>query len=62
MGGSDDPDFLYAALDTTACAAFIKESRMNFVNAIRPHRNPGDASSRSHTCDGDHGQTVLIRL
>ncbi len=27
------PDFLYAALDTTACAAFIKESRMNFANA-----------------------------
>jgi hypothetical protein len=23
------PDFRYAALDTTACAAFIKESRMN---------------------------------
>jgi hypothetical protein len=28
----DDPDFLYAALDTAACAAFIKESRMNFAN------------------------------
>jgi hypothetical protein len=25
------PDFLYAALDTTACAAFIKESRINFA-------------------------------
>jgi hypothetical protein len=26
-----DPDFLYAALDTTAYAAFIKESRMKFA-------------------------------
>jgi hypothetical protein len=25
------PDFLYAALDATACAAFIKESRMNLA-------------------------------
>ena len=25
-----EPDFLYAALDTTACAAFVKESRMGF--------------------------------
>jgi hypothetical protein len=33
-----DPDFLYAALDTTACAAFIKESRMNFANASQLHR------------------------
>jgi hypothetical protein len=32
------PDFLYAALDTTACAAFITESRMNFANANQPHR------------------------
>jgi hypothetical protein len=26
-----DPDFLYAALEMTACAAFVKESRMNFA-------------------------------
>jgi len=31
------PDFLHAALDTTACAAFIKESRMKFVNANQFH-------------------------
>ena len=37
------PDFLYAALDTTACAAFIKESRMKFANANQLHRNPGSA-------------------
>jgi hypothetical protein len=30
--------FLYAALDTTACAAFIKESRMNLANANKFHR------------------------
>jgi hypothetical protein len=27
------PDFLYAALDRAACAAFTKESRMKFANA-----------------------------
>jgi hypothetical protein len=35
------PDFLYAALDTTACAAFIKESRMNFADARQLHRKSG---------------------
>jgi ferrous iron transport protein A len=35
------PDFLYAALDTTACAAFIKESRMKFVSANKLHRKSG---------------------
>ena len=30
-----DPDFLYAALDTTACAAFIKESRIG-IRAMHP--------------------------
>jgi hypothetical protein len=42
-----DPDFLYAALDTTACAAFVKESRMNFANAHRAHRKPGESTTRS---------------
>jgi hypothetical protein len=35
------PDFLYAALDTTACAAFIKESRMIFANANHLDRKSG---------------------
>jgi hypothetical protein len=35
------PDFLYAALDTTACAAFINESRMNFANASPLHWKSG---------------------
>jgi hypothetical protein len=36
-----DPDFLFAALDTTACAAFSKESRMRCANAIKLHRKSG---------------------
>ncbi len=35
------PDFLYAAPDTTARAAFSRESRMNFVNATKIHRTSG---------------------
>jgi hypothetical protein len=42
-GLARDPDFLYAALDTTACAAFIKESRMNFANANNLNRKSGRA-------------------
>jgi hypothetical protein len=38
-----DPDFLYAALDTTASAAFSKESRMRFANATSSPGNPGDS-------------------
>jgi hypothetical protein len=53
-GLARDPDFLYAALDTTACAAFIKESRMNFLNAIRPHRNPGDPDFPVRCAGHDH--------
>jgi hypothetical protein len=35
------PDFLYAALDTTACAAFIKESRMKLANVNQILRKSG---------------------
>ena len=38
---SPPPDFLYAALDTKACAAFIKESRMKFANANKVDRKSG---------------------
>jgi hypothetical protein len=38
---SHTPDFLYAAPDITACAAFIKESRMKFANANKLHRKSG---------------------
>jgi hypothetical protein len=36
-----DPDSLYAALETTACAAFSEESRMNFANATKLDRKSG---------------------
>jgi hypothetical protein len=43
------PDFLHGASPTDACAAFIKESRMKFVNTreldrksgCTPHGKPG---------------------
>ena len=38
-----DPDFLYAAPDTTACAAFSKESRMKFANANKLDRKSGES-------------------
>jgi hypothetical protein len=37
------PDFLQAAPDTTACAAFIKESRMNFTKANQLYRKSGSS-------------------
>jgi len=37
-----DPDFLYGAPDTTAWAAFSKESRMKFANATKFHRKSGE--------------------
>ena len=36
-----DPDFLYAALDTAAYAAFFKESRMKCAGATKLHRKSG---------------------
>jgi len=38
---SRGPDFLYAALDTAACAAFIEESRMKCARANKLHRKSG---------------------
>jgi hypothetical protein len=35
------PDFLLGAPPTTACAAFIKESRMKFASASKIHRKSG---------------------
>jgi ferredoxin len=40
-----DPNFLYAAPDTTASAAFIKESRMKFANANQLQRKSGEAGA-----------------
>jgi L-rhamnose isomerase / sugar isomerase len=44
---SADPDFLPTTLDTTACAAFIEESRMNFASANQLHRKSGKPGNRS---------------
>jgi hypothetical protein len=45
-----DPDFLYAALDMTACAAFSKESRMRLANATKLHRKSGGSPSSFFSC------------
>ena len=37
-----DPDFLYVAPSMAAFAAFIKESRVRFVNATSSTGNPGE--------------------
>jgi hypothetical protein len=39
-----NPDFLYAALDATAYAAFVKESRKKRAGAAKLHRKSGEAS------------------
>jgi hypothetical protein len=36
------PNFLYAALERTACAPFIKERRMKFREPTKLHRKSGD--------------------
>jgi hypothetical protein len=45
------PDFLHEAPPTDACAAFIKESRMEFINARNSTGNPGVRF-------GEHGAPV----
>ena len=37
-----DPDFLHAASDRFACAAFCKESRMEFASSTSSTGNPGE--------------------
>jgi hypothetical protein len=37
----DAPNFLYAALERTACAALFKESRMKFREPTKLHRKSG---------------------
>ncbi len=38
---SPSPDFLHGAPPTSACAAFVKESRMKCANASKVHRKSG---------------------
>jgi hypothetical protein len=42
-----NPDFLYAALDATAYAAFVKESRKKRGGATKLHRKSGEARYES---------------
>jgi hypothetical protein len=37
----DAPSFLYAALDDSASAPFVKERRMEFAKSIKLHRKSG---------------------
>jgi hypothetical protein len=38
---STDPDFLYADLDRSACAAFFMESRMGLIDSTKLNRKSG---------------------
>ncbi|MDX6456416.1 MAG: hypothetical protein QOJ51_6568 [Acidobacteriaceae bacterium] len=46
----------HAASPTSACAAFIKESRMKFANAIKVYRKSGGSPSKAFT------QLQFVRL
>jgi hypothetical protein len=41
---SVNPDSCFVTLDAAACAAFLKESRMELASATNINRNPGIAS------------------
>jgi hypothetical protein len=45
------PDFLHGAPPTPACAAFVKESRMKFANAIKLDRKSGVRLGEGHPSD-----------
>jgi hypothetical protein len=42
----DAPNFLYAALERTACAPFFKERRMKFREPTKLHRKSGRWGTR----------------
>jgi hypothetical protein len=42
------PDFLYAALETSACAAFFTESRMRLMDSNKLHRKSGSLMKAAH--------------
>jgi hypothetical protein len=56
-----DPDFLYATLDTTAYAAFIKESRMNLANATKLYRKSGGRPSTAFAGCGRRDRLYRLR-
>jgi hypothetical protein len=49
-----NPDFLYAALDATAYAAFVKESRKKRAGATKLHRKSGEARDQSRDSFTEH--------
>jgi hypothetical protein len=57
-----DPDFLYAALDMTACAAFFKESRVRFVNANKPYGKSEGSSGRTAGKNGPPSLNLSLQL
>ena len=54
------PDFLYVALDKAACAAFVKESRMNFASANQFHRKSGITTPALKPAAATQRYTYLI--
>jgi hypothetical protein len=50
-----DPDFLYAALDATAYAAFSKESRMKCAEATKLHRKSGGSPTKAFSKSSSSG-------
>jgi hypothetical protein len=57
-----DSDFLYAALDMTACAAFFKESRMSFINVNKPYRKSEGRSGRTAGKNGLPSLNLFLQL
>ncbi len=57
-----NPNFLYSALDTTACAAFIKESRMKCAEATKLHRKFGDCEVTVKTANEIQQQSLRERI
>jgi hypothetical protein len=43
---SEIPGFPVRTSSSIACAAFVKESRMKFINANKPHRKSGGMAYR----------------
>jgi hypothetical protein len=53
------PDFVYAALEKTASAAFIEKSRMNLPAPTNSTGNPGLAAAEISARCGTDAQQVL---
>jgi cell division protein FtsB len=56
-----NPNSLYSSLDTTACAAFVKESRMKCAEATKLHRKFGDCEVTVNTENETQQQSLRDR-